>query len=258
MARKPKAPPHEEHENAERWLLTYADMITLLMAFFIMMYAMSQVDKNKFSAMAASVREQLGSGMTPVLEGSLSLNPSSGSSVGITDGFTFMVEKMIQQEVAGSNTGKSVTVSETEDGVVVRIEVTSALFAPSSAEISTDMAGLLKRIAKALARVPNDIHVEGHTCDLPVRSGQYRDNWELSAARAVNVVLYFVRNCQLAPQRFLAAGLSDTHPLQPNTSEENRRGNRRIDIIVVKGRAAQQKAQNLSEGIAPSLGAIAR
>jgi chemotaxis protein MotB len=250
-----KKPQHQdEHENAERWLLTYADMITLLMAFFIMMFAMSQVDKAKFIAMAASVREELGAVALPSApEGKINLDPARGAQgAGVTDGSAALLSRMVQREIAGAPDSKMVTVENASEGLVVRVQTDHLMFPPGRANISPGMAALLTRIAKALAQVPNSVHVEGHTCNLPVRKGEFSDNWELSAARATNVVLHFIRSCHLPPDRFVASGLADTHPLLPNTCEENRRCNRRIDIVLEKG--SPDRRRGAMETITPDLG----
>lgn len=253
MSRK-KQQHHEEHENAERWLLTYADMITLLMAFFIMMFAMSQVDKGKFIAMAASVRQQLGAVVLPSApEGKINLDPSQGGQgAGIADGSAALLARMVQREIEGTPEAKTVTVEDAPDGTIVRVQTNQLMFPSGQASISPAMAALLSRIAKALARMPNSVHVEGHTCDLPVHNSEFADNWELSAARATNVVLHFIRTCSLPPDRFVASGMADTHPLLPNTCEENRRCNRRIDIVLEKG--TPDRRQGAMETIAPGLG----
>ena len=174
-----KKQQHEEHENAERWLLTYADMITLLMAFFIMMYAMSQVDKAKFIAMAASVRQQLGAAAMPSApEHKINLDSSQGGQgAGINDGSAALLSHMVQREIEGAPESKMVTVEDSSDGLIVRVQTDHLMFPPGRAGISPGMAVLLSRIAKALARVPNSVHVEGHTCNLPVHSREFADNW---------------------------------------------------------------------------------
>jgi chemotaxis protein MotB len=255
MARKHNSGGEHQEENVERWLLTYADMITLLMAFFIMMFAMSQVDKAKFSAMADSVRRQLGvAAVMSASEGKVNLTAMPGDGSGITDGFSSLVSEMVAREVRDSPMSKLVSLENTPAGLVVHVQVTSALFAAGRADITDELAALLTRVATVLARIPNSVRVEGHTCNLPVHNGRFADNWELSAARAVNVVLYFVRTCHLPPGRFTAAGLADTHPLLPNDSEENRRGNRRIDIVIVKGAPPTVPADNLAASVGPALG----
>jgi chemotaxis protein MotB len=233
-------------------------MITLLMAFFIMLFSMSQVDKAKFAAMLVSVQHQLGAAAAASLSAKVDLAPNGAATAGIADGFAPVVSQMVQREIQDLAVADLVSSEETEAGVVFHLQVGGVLFSPGSADLTLDMTTLLRRMARALAKIPNDVHVEGHTCDLPVHNAQFSDNWELSAARAVNVVLYFIRACDLQPQRFLAAGLADTHPLFPNTSEENRRCNRRIDVIVIRGQPMTGKAETAIGGIAPALDQLVR
>ena len=267
MARKHASAHHEE--NAERWLLTYADMITLLMAFFIMMFAMSQVDKSKFAAMVQSVQRQLGAGASTAAAatsppGKVDIAPSGGgagiaSGFGaIADGFGAIAAEMLQREMKDTPTAKLVSTEETPQAVIVHVQTTNLLFAPGRADVSPEMGALLDHLAQALVKMPNDLRIEGHTCNYPTHNAVFSDNWELSAARATNVALHLIRADGIPPARLGTVGYADTKPLLPNTCEENRRANRRIDLVLLKSAPTREERAAKTESIAPGLAAEAR
>ncbi len=234
-----KAKSHAEHDNAERWLLTYADMITLLMAFFIMMYSMSVLNVGKFRAAAVSIRSGFG-GMANgqgkailMSNGSYSDKPSPISKD--SPASTWEIVKPLMAYIEkDAQLRKSAKIGMDNRGVVVSMLGDKLMFNPGSAKINERAYPLLDRIAEMLDKVGNDIRVEGHTCDLaPSRGGKYPTNWELSSARATNVLRYFVEYKGLNAAQFSAAGFAGTHPILPNTCDANRRENRRVDIVIL-------------------------
>lgn len=227
------------HENSERWLLTYADMITLLMAFFIMMYSMSVINLAKFKEAAVSIRSGFGGAAggqgKSVLDngGSYSTKPSplGGDSSAST-------WKIITPLISYINTDphlkKNARVTVDNRGVVISMLSDNMLFDPGSADIRRPARPLLNTIAELLFKVDNNIRVEGHTCSLPPRSGsRYATNWELSTARATNVLRYLVEDKGLDATKFSAAGYAGTHPVAPGNTEQNRRKNRRVDVVIL-------------------------
>jgi chemotaxis protein MotB len=238
----------EGHENSDRWLLTYSDMITLLMAFFIMMYSMSVLNVSKFHEAAISIRSGFGGIIRgqgkSVLRatGTFATKPSpiAGDSAGAAWHVIRPLVSFIEKDAAMR---KSAEVTQDDRGVVVSMLSDNLLFAPGSAEIRTPAFPLLDKIAETLDKLGNDVRIEGHTCDLPPRPGSgYETNWELSTARATNVLRYFVEQKGLNARLFSAAGYAGTHPLVPNTTDRNRRKNRRVDMVIVAGeRLAKQQ-----------------
>ena len=253
MPRHSKKHHEEEHENHERWLVSYADMITVLMAFFIMLYGMSILDLKKFSEFKAGVSKQLGK--APVENGGQGLlvagtgimeaaAPPIGS--GNRDGATDSIE--VRGEVSRANVGELVTeVNERlkEAGVVaedVGLAVDprglvvylpdSVLFESGSAILTLEGLPVLDQVANALAHIDNTFLVEGHTDDVPTRSLAYT-NWELSTARATNVLRYLVERRHVPSVRAGAAGYADTRPRAPNSTDANRAANRRVEIVVI-------------------------
>ncbi|MHB9025453.1 MAG: OmpA/MotB family protein [Armatimonadota bacterium] len=236
MGRRRKA--HEEgHGNSERWLLTYADMITLLMAFFIMMYSMSVLNLAKFNAVAFSIRSGFGgilSGRGPhVLEHEQTGRtdfPATRNILG--DEAAEIAERRLKSFVNENNMQTQVEVTLEERGLVISVSTDDLLFSRGSAELSAQANELLERIVALLKTMRQDIMVEGHTCSIPINTREFPSNWELSTARACRVLRY-LGTSGIAERRLSAAGYADTRPRQMNNSEKNRTRNRRVDIVLL-------------------------
>jgi len=221
-----------------RWLLTYADMITLLMAFFIMLYSMSILNLNKFRQVAISIR----SGFAGLTEGQgRSVMGSSGQFsvkpspiVGETMGVPWQVVQRIQRFVKEHNLQKAIRLRMDERGLVVSLVTDKVLFARGQADLSPAATRIIDGLAATVKQISNQIRVEGHTCDLAVASNKYPSNWELSTARATTVVRHLIEQDEIPPERLSAAGYADSKPLVPNTNETNRSLNRRVDIVILR------------------------
>jgi chemotaxis protein MotB len=227
----------EEHENAERWLLTYADMITLLMAFFIMLYAMSQLDIRKFDAMTGSVQAQLGG--TGVLKGAMNAVQGPESSSGHpgigtlpSGGSKGSLQQQAVQELRPLVTAMGGSVKVTEEGAEVSLPASTLYFAPGSAEPTRPMLAALQRLAGVLKRGEYSVAVVGHTCDLPVRNEQFTSNWELSSERARNVAFRLIRYGGVSAGHCTYVGRADTEPVAPNDTAAHRARNRRVELKI--------------------------
>jgi chemotaxis protein MotB len=216
-----------------RWLLTYADMITLLMAFFILMYSMSIINLSKFKQVAISIR----SGFGGSLEGGSGLLTHPIGQRAII-GEQFPQEGKSIEEVAGKleeyikerDLSQAMRVTIEERGLVISLSTDNLLFPIGSAQMRPAAEEILHEIAGLLQSVSNKVLVEG---DLPIRTAEFPSNWELSTARASRVVRYLIEGYGIESKRFAAAGYADTKPTVPNTSEENRRRNRRVNIVIL-------------------------
>lgn len=234
---------HERHAGGdggahERWLITYADMITVLLALFICMYAISVVNLGKFDALAASVRSGFGGDLPGMHPDRLGI-PSEGAQVlpSVFPAGSFELMTTVAANVrARMSSGEAENVEFLSDGGVVKVRVRAddVLFARGSADVSPRARRTLAAIAQAIEPLPYDIRVEGHTCDLPIHTARFPSNWELSAQRAINVVLHFVRDLKVSPARLSAAGYAETVPVAPNDTERSRVRNRRIDIVLLE------------------------
>ncbi len=189
---------HEEqgHGGLERWLLTYADMITLLMAFFIMMYSMSVLNLSKFRDAAISIRSGFNGmvkGQGKSVLGSSGMFGSKPSAIeGDTAGVSWKVLRPLVDYIEKGDSKTSVTIGEDKRGVVITMSSDSLLFDPGSAQLKRGALPLLGKVAVMLGQTPNFVRVEGHTCDLVPRGGNFPSNWELSTARATEVLRYLV------------------------------------------------------------------
>lgn len=237
----------EGHTNNERWLLTYSDLITLLMIFFIVMYTLSKVDATKFQALAESLSAAIGGG-TP---SKVSLQTQSGQSVialnqgaskqkqnpqdqpNSADSRTIeSVKNRIDKFIAQNDIQANVQTDLEERGLVVSIQNT-LLFPSGSATITPEAQGILQKLSSMLSTLPNFIRVEGHTDDLPIHTSQFPSNWELSTARAVNVVETLI-SYGVSPDKLSATGYGQYRPEVPNTSAANRDKNRRVDLVIMR------------------------
>ena len=226
----------EEHENSKRWLLTYSDMITLLMAFFIMMYSMSVLNLQKFHEVAISIRSGFGGVLTG--SGTHLLNTPDGHHLKPVGPFpgkdvsTVTISRKMNNFVISNHLQKQIEVRNEERGLVISMITDNLLFERGSAELTPVANSILTEIAQSLKSAPNDVMVEGHTCTIPIDTPQFPSNWELSAARASRVVRY-LETSHVPGWRMSAVGYGETRPYAPNDTEEHRMKNRRVDIVVL-------------------------
>ncbi|HEX4278856.1 MAG TPA: flagellar motor protein MotB [Bryobacteraceae bacterium] len=253
MARKRK---HAAHENHERWLISYADFITLLFAFFVVMFASSQTDKSKAKQISAAVKEALEKGGVPaavheILGGTVDdkgkgnammkgpggsqkqLPPKTDipeSKVAVTDlmpSMTYLTRSLADEIKAGK-----VEVHLDARGLVVSLR--QAAFFPSGGDdIAASSTASLEKIAKTIRDLPNPVRLEGHTDSLPIHTERFRSNWELSAARSIAMLQLFVSRYDIPGDRFAVEGYGDTKPLDSNDSATGRAHNRRVDIVIL-------------------------
>jgi len=231
--RKVKA---EKAPNHERWLITYADLITLLLVFFIVLYAGSQEDSQKFAILAQGLRAAFNNpstsgkgGQSAVFVGSGSTN-QGGLSQQQAD-FQALVA-MLQQLAAQRGLGDVIHVRQ--EPHQIDIDLTSdLLFSSGSATLRPEAYPALDTVADALRNKPNQIRVEGHTDNIPINTAQFPSNWELSAARAIAVLRYLVEHDGLPADRLYAAAYADTHPIADNATPEGRAQNRRAELVIL-------------------------
>ena len=234
MRRSRRRPEH--HENPERWLVSYADFITLLFAFFTTLYAISVVDVEKAERLVESLNESFNEGQ---LAGELAVTPptdelpGNGSAPSESTRLELLGDRVreLNQE-AGMKNGLSVR--QTEEGLVITLADT-LFFSGGGAAIPEQARPELARIAELLQSVPNHVRVEGHTDDRPIGSAQFPSNWHLSAVRAVEIVRGFVE-AGVPSYRLSASGFASERPLVSNDTAEGRAINRRVDIVVLRAR----------------------
>jgi len=226
-----------ERDNADRWLLTYADMITLLMAFFIMMYSMSVLNTSKFHQAAFSIRSGFGGLIRGQGKSAMRVKPAPLDSAAA--GISWKALKPLVKYMQSNEAKKlGAEIGEDERGVVITLKSTSLLFRPGSAELRPGARPVLDKIAQTIAQTDNLVQIEGHTCDLPPAGSRYPSNWELSTARATNVLRYLLTVKSLEAWRFAAAGCGSARPISYNDTETNRSKNRRVEIVIMRPESA--------------------
>ncbi len=220
---------NEAPENLERWLLTYSDLITLLLAFFVVMYSMSQVDNKKFGKVSDALNTVLRGGES-ILR--YQLEPIKNGHGLLKLGNLRMVQVRIEERFKQLGKQEELQTEITERGLVVHI-LESALFDRGSAALKPRAMEVLDLIGDQLQGRPNHIRVEGHTDDYPIQTNVYPSNWELSSARATTVVRYYAENHAIPPDRISALGYGEFRPIAANNSPENRARNRRVDVVIL-------------------------
>ena len=237
MAKKKRHKNHEE-EGGEAWLLPYSDLMTLLLAVFIVLFAVSQVDVQKAQQMSQEFTEQMMSGGSSSSQSASQGNQqkeSSGEAGGESKSELQQMEELkaeIDAKLKSENLSSSVQTGIDKRGLVISLS-NAIFFDPGSAEIKADNEKTLLEIANMVNVMNNYIRIEGHTDDVPMNSNVYRSNWDLSAARAANVVRLLTSNTNISPDRLIAVGYGEYRPVADNSTEAGRAKNRRIDIIVL-------------------------
>src|SRR5665213_2033967 len=210
-----------ESAGMMRWLLTYADMITLLLALFIILFAIS-IGFNSTS----SINEPPNGGTT-------------GSERGRTDEANMAVAKsQLDRYIAQQNLQSKVQTSITKQGLVITLLSDKAYYNSGSADLRPETKLLLDVVAAQLRNVKNAVRVEGSTDNVPIATAAYPSNWELSAARATGVTRYLVERDKIVPTRISFAGYGQFHPRFPNDTDAHRQQNRRVDIVILNGQSA--------------------
>jgi chemotaxis protein MotB len=255
MARKKK---HEKEPNHERWLVSYADFITLLFAVFVTLYAMSQTDKKKVEQVITSLRESFGlsslsggSAKPAVLPSmNMSIIPSispeaikpaprmrgvksegKGRGKAVEKDFT-EIKTSLEAYLMMHGANEEVSISINQRGLVVSLKE-AGFFDSGSAVIKQSSMPILGRVIEALAAYDNQFRVEGHTDNIPIRTASFKSNWELSTTRATNLVHYMINNYSFDPSKISAAGFGEFRPVADNGSGDGRAKNRRVDVVML-------------------------
>ena len=223
-----RAPSHD------RWLVSYADFITLLFAFFATLYAISTVDLEKQSGVARALQAAFddASGKARSTPSGPGLLPGGESHVVAPTDLAQQISDVIQRHLADELSNGRVIMSVDRRGVVLSVPE-AGFFAIGSDELSPTAQGLIARIGETLKDLPNQVRVEGHTDDLPIHTPRFRSNWDLSTARATRVIEFLIMSSGVAAERLSAAGYAEFRPRATSTSEEARRQNRRVDLVIL-------------------------
>ncbi|MDC3412679.1 flagellar motor protein MotB [Aquibacillus sp. 3ASR75-11] len=254
LRRKQKKPD----KGAPRWMVTYSDMMTLILVFFILLFSMSQIDLVKFEAIAESFRNRMVFEFYPSpvpmdnpaetsdpiesevrsndidlpkesYQGAIQQPEESSENDESLDSLLNAVQSFLDEQ----NLNDVITANHTEEGVVLILQE-QVLFESAEANIIDAGKPFLDKVGTLLSNIPNQVRVEGHTDNRPISNYRFPSNWELSAARASSVIRYVIDQQEIQENRFIAVGYGDTRPVVPNTSPENWNKNRRVEIVILE------------------------
>lgn len=230
------------------WMVTFADLMALMMTFFVLLYSFSTIDEKKYRLIAQSMAKGFGAVLaaprpstttaigppsmvpSPLSQNSRALSPQPRPEMANrNDRLMEQLRSSMRAEIA-----EGIIAVETAGNTVVIRFPEEIAFPPGSDEMSDDILPMLGQVADALRDTPGTIMVSGHTDDQPIRSARFRSNWELSTDRAVSVIQQLESIGGIESARLTAVGYGDTRPLAPNDSAENRARNRRVEIAVVR------------------------
>ena len=229
-----------EQENHERWLLTYADLITLLLAFFIMMYTLSKQDAQKYQEVTEYLRAIFTGGTAILHKGGAGSAPAAAAApvtLPPVEATNNQIMRQLEEEIKNlgplGDMEHNFSVFADERGIVVRV-LDKAFFDEGKADLKDKAKKAIQKIIPIIKQVNRDVRIEGHTDNVPINTQEFRSNWELSVRRATEVVRYIIEKSDIPPKMISAAGYAEFRPLLPNTTPENRAVNRRIELIIEK------------------------
>lgn len=233
---------HEEHENHERWLVSYADFITLLFAFFVVMYSVSSVNEGKFRVLSESLVSSF-TNNKPVGELSLvNLPIQKSKQIQVTEEQkpTDNIRPLLKvaNAITAAKVPQGVKITSTERGLNIRIN-DEALFSSGSASMNPQIQEFIDLIASLVKDLPNLIAVEGHTDNQPIHSAAFPSNWDLSTSRANSLIRYLTEHHQLAANRFSSTGYAGTRPVESNDTPDGQAANRRVELIVLRDTSSE-------------------
>lgn len=216
--------------NTNAWMDTYADTITLLLTFFILLYSISAVDSQKLKELSEALQFSLrGSESVKEIESLDEIKVDVNEENNKYEDLSKKLNQIIQE----NSLAEVVKIREEDRGIVLQLDE-SILFDPGNANIKESSIHILDTISKIIEDTDNEIVAEGHTDNIPINNEKYKSNWELSTARSVNIVKYLIENKNINPARISVKGYGEYNPIAPNDTPENRTQNRRVDILVVE------------------------
>ena len=237
--------------NHDRWLVSYADFITLLFAFFVVLYAFAKADQKKQMQVAASIDTAFRSlGLFP--DASRRLAPTSSAAQGVEKPAIPMnivmgedvlapaqvkddlnhIRRELEQTLSNQVAQHTVSIQMGRDGLVISLRE-AGFFNSGSATPQPETLPTLRAIAASLGRTPYDLRIEGHTDNIPIHNPEFDSNWELSSARATRIARLFLDMKAMPPDRLSAAGYAEFHPVASNSTADGRAENRRVDLVVL-------------------------
>jgi chemotaxis protein MotB len=249
----------EKHVNHERWLVSYADFITLLFAVFVVLYAMGQSDKKKVEEVMQAIQQSFGmatAGATapkvnvipsqaitviPSLKPEIKISPMgkarSGQAKSRAEEKDFrQIKSAVEAYLVKQGAQNKVTLEITRRGLIVSLKE-AGFFNSGQATIKPEAYDLINTIAEVMTQYNNPLRVEGHTDNVPISTSQFPSNWELSTARATNGLRYLLRNFDVDANKISATGFAEYRPIADNATPEGRAKNRRVDLVMLSAEA---------------------
>lgn len=249
----------EKHANHERWLVSYADFITLLFAVFVVLYAMGQSDKKKVEEVMQAIQQSFGMATTgatapkvnviasqsitviPSLKPEIKVAPMgkarSGQAKSRAEERDFrQIKSAVEAYLVKQGAQNKVTLEITRRGLIVSLKE-AGFFNSGQATIKPEAYELINTIAEVMTQYNNPLRVEGHTDNVPISTSQFPSNWELSTARATNGLKYLLRNFDVDANKISATGFAEYRPIADNTTAEGRAKNRRVDLVMLSAAA---------------------
>lgn len=224
----------DDGSGSPAWMTTFGDMMTLLLVFFVLLYSFSSMDVEKFRGFISALQNQLG-----VLDGGQTITANPNIDAGTLGDDYAQAPQNIQQimreldnYIENNGLEDRVDVENKRKGLVISL-TGEILYELGRADIRDQGREVLAMISDMLIDIPNDIMIEGHTDDLPIRTDEFPSNWELSTARAVNIIKFLIEERDFEPARLSAAGYSEYRPVAENNSADGRAENRRVEVVVL-------------------------
>lgn len=228
MSRRRRRKNNDGGGGSPVWMITFSDLMSLLLTFFVLLFSMSNISADKFDNVAASFQSVLsGSNSESILDG-------HDGILELSEVLTRNEEmyKKVSEYVGNESLGSNVSVSMNRKGVFVELKE-AILFEPGRADLKAEGIEVLQQLKGLINEFDNEIMIEGYTDDVPMSSARYPTNWELSTARAVSVVRYLIDVENIDPERLSAVGYGEYRPIVANDSLENRASNRRVNILII-------------------------
>lgn len=207
-----------------RWVVSYADFVTMLLALFMVMYAVLRIDNQKLHEFQSKMKQTFAPIENVENVTKYQANPQIISTKMVN------VEKLLSENISQT---KSIKLLKSDKGLVIRVN-NRLIFDEGSAVIKKDAEKTLNEIVKVLTKIDNPVIIEGHTDSTPIKNAKFPSNWELSTSRATNIISYMMKHGGITPKRLCAVGYGEYMPISDNTSISGRMLNRRVDIIVLE------------------------
>ena len=229
--------------SRDRWMVSYADFITLLFALFVVMYAVAKADQKKQTQVSAAIDSAFSSlGIFPDATSRPTEGATAGKTAIVMDENVLSparvkddlehVRRELEQKLSSQVATHSVAIQMGRDGLVISLRE-AGFFSSGSAAPKPESLPALRQIAGSLGHTPYDLRIEGHTDNIPIHTAEFDSNWELSSARATRIARFFIDLKAISPERISAAGYAEFHPVAGNDTADGRAENRRVDLVVL-------------------------